>query len=180
MSKQKEISAGIYLAEYQMNNMTMERIVVSNPAILKILDSLLLTPEEQEQAVNLLVDRTPNWADLEIEEQVAKIKTCLTQETVIEFLKEQGTIRPKCNMVQVGIDEEGSIVVEAYYTNLNREQRRAMDKGMTDEYKEKMAQAVNILSGDGKLVDLAAKKLEKLQKSGKIKTKKPDLPKERS
>lgn len=179
MSEQKEIQAGIYLAEYQMNNMTMERIVVSNPAIIKILESLLLTPEEQEQAVNLLVDRTPEWNDLSTEEQVNKIKACLTQETVIEFLKEQGAIRPKCDMVQTGIDQEGSVVVEAYYTNLNREQRRAVEKATSEEKKQQMMDAINILSGDDKLVDLAAKKLEKLQKDGKIKAKKRDLPKEK-
>lgn len=172
MGKQTEILAGIYLAEYKMNNMDVERVVVSNPAILEILKRVQLSVEDQEEAVNLLVDRNPDWYELETEEQVSKIKACLTQETVIEFLKQQGTIRPKCDMVQVGIDEEGSVVVEAYYTNLNREQRRAVDKALPEGYKERMAQALNILSGDDKLIDLAAKKLEKLQKAGKIKTKK--------
>lgn len=168
----QEIQPGIYVAEYQMSNMDVERIVVSNPAILEILKRVQLSAKEQEEAVNLLVDRTANWYDLETEQQVSKIKACLTQETVIEFLKQQGTIRPKCDMVQIGIDEEGSVVVEAYYTNLNREQRRAVDKALPEGYKERMAEAVNILSGDDKLIDLAAKKLEKLQKTGKIKAKK--------
>lgn len=166
---QKEVQPGIYLAEYKMSNMDMERIVVSNPAILEILKRVHLTVEEQEEAVKLLVDRTPDYYDLEVEQQLDKIKICLTQETVIEFLKQQGTIRPKCDMVQVGIDEEGSVVVEAYYTNLNREQRRAIEKATPAGYKERMAEAVNILSGDDKLIDLAAKKLERLQKAGKIK-----------
>lgn len=174
MSEQNELQAGIYLSEHQMNNMTMERIVVSNPAILKILDLVQLSDEEQVEAVGLLVDRTPNWLELSEDEneneqlQVAKIKTVLTQETVLKYLAEEGIIRPKCDTVQLGIDEEGSIVVEAYYVQLNREQRRSMDKSMTEEQKKQMVEAVNVL-GEDNIVDLAKKKFEKLQKAGKIK-----------
>jgi hypothetical protein len=174
MTEQNELQAGIYLSEHQMNNMTMERIVVSNPAIIKILEVVHLTDEEQLDAVQLLVDRTPDWLELDEDEdvneqlQIAKIKTVLTQETVLKYLALEGVIREKCDTVQVGIDEEGSIVVEAYYVQLNREQRRAVDKSMTEEQKKQMVQAVNAL-GEDNIVDLAKKKFEKLQKAGKIK-----------
>lgn len=166
--KEFEGLSGIFIAEYEMANMTLERIVVSNPAILAILSVTKLTPEAQEEAVYLLVDRTPEWHDLDVEIQVEKIKATLTQESVIEFLKDKEAIRPNCNMVQTGIDQEGSIVIEAYYTQLNREQRRLISKSMTDEQKDGMREAVNILSGNDNIVDLAAKKLEKLKAQSRI------------
>lgn len=170
MAKQKQVGelAGIYLAEFQMSNMTMERIIVANPAIIEILKVTNLTPQAQEEAVNDLVSRTPDWLDIEPEDQISKIKTVLTQESVIEYLRYKDIIRKKVDIIEVGIDGEGSVVVEAYYTNLNREQRRAAEKSMSEEQKKRMASAVNILSGNDNLIDLAAKKLEKLKKEGKV------------
>jgi hypothetical protein len=110
--------------------------------------------------------------DIEPDVQIDRIKTALTQESVIEYLKVQGTIRKGCDMVDVGIDQEGSIVIEAFYTTLNREQRRLINKAVPKEQKEKMKEAVNIFSGNDNLVDLAAKKLEKMQKAA---SKKPNL-----
>jgi hypothetical protein len=159
---------GIFIAEYDMSNMRMERIVVSNPAILAILKVTHLPEDMQEKAIFDLVDRTPEWDDLDVEDQVAKMKITLTQETIIEFLKAKDVIRPKCDVVQTGIDIEGSVVVEAYYVVMNREQRRLMDKTISTAEKQRMAEAVNILSGNDNLIDLAAKRLEKLKSEGKV------------
>jgi len=177
MSDKKELEgiSGIFVSEHQMSNMKMERIVVSDPAIKAILKVTQLSQAAQEEAVNLLVARTPEWLDIEPEEQIAKIKAVLTQESVIEYLKVQGTIRSTCDMVEVGIDIEGSIIIEAFYTSLNREQRRLINKSVTKDQKEKMKEAMNIFSGfDDKdnLIDLAAKKLERMQKAA---TKKPTV-----
>ena len=166
--KEFEGLSGIFIAEYEMSNMKLERIVVSGPAIVAILKITQLSQKAQEEAVNLLVDRTPEWNDIEPEIQIERIKAVLTQESVIEYLVTKNVIRKKCDMVQTGIDEEGSIVIEAYYTQLNREQRRAIDKTLSKEKKEDMAQAVNILSGQDNIVELAAKRLEKLKAEGKV------------
>lgn len=166
--KEFEGMNGIFITEHEMSNMKVERIVVSNPAILAILKVTLLPEQAQEQAVYDLVDRTPEWDDLDVEDQVAKMKAILTQETVIEYLKAKEVIRPKCDVVQTGIDEEGSIVIEAYYVSLNREQRRMMDKVIPEAEKQKMVEAVNILSGNDNLIDMAAKRLEKLKEEGKV------------
>ena len=162
--KELEGMSGIFIAEYDMNNMRMERIVISDPAIQAILKVTLLSQKAQEDAVMALVDRSPEWNDLDTEIQVARIKAVLTQETVIEYLKEKDVIRTKCDMVQTGIDVEGSIVIEAYYTQLNREQRRLIDKTMSEKEKQNMREAVNILSGNDNLIDLAAAKLERMKK----------------
>ena len=170
--KEYEGVSGIFIAEYQMNNMKLERIVVSNPAILAILKVTQLSKEAQEEAVMQLVARTPEWLSIEPEEQIARIKAVLTQESIIEFLKEKEVIRKDCDVVETGIDIEGSVVIEAYYTQLNREQRRAIDKSMSEQEKEKLAEAVNILSGNDNLVDLAAAKLKKIQaaQKGQVRT----------
>lgn len=166
--KEFEGMNGIFITEHEMSNMKVERIVVSNPAILAILKVTLLSPEAQEQAIYDLVDRTPEWDDLDVEVQVAKMKAILTQETIIEYLKAKEVIRAKCDLVETGIDEEGSVVIEAFYVSLNREQRRMMDKVIPKEEKQQMREAVNILSGNDNLVDLAAKRLEKLKEEGKV------------
>lgn len=165
--KEFEGMSGIFIAEYQMNNMKMERIVVSGPAIVAILKVTQLSVAAQEEAVMSLVDRVPEWNDIEPEEQVDRIKAVLTQESVIEYLKAKEVITSNCNMVQTGIDVEGSIVIEAYYTTLNREQRRAIEKSMTDKQKQDMAQAVNILSSNDNLIDMAAAKLKRMQEAVK-------------
>jgi hypothetical protein len=175
--KEFEGMSGIFIAEYQLNNMKMERIVVSGPAIVAILKVTKLSEKAQEDAVMELVARTPEWLDIEPEEQVDKIKAVLTQESVIEYLKTKEIIRAKCDMVQTGIDVEGSIVVEAYYTELNREQRRAIDKSMSEKEKQDMVEAVNILSGNDNLVDMAAAKLKKIQAAAKSAPKIPVRPK---
>jgi hypothetical protein len=178
--KEFEGMNGIFITEHEMSNMKVERIVVSNPAILAILKVTLLSEEAQEQAVYDLVDRTPEWDDLDVEDQVAKMKATLTQETIIEYLKEKEVIRPKCDVVQTGIDEEGSVVIEAFYVSLNREQRRMMDKVIPEAEKKQMKEAVNILSGNDNLIDLAAKRLEKLKEEGQVYkfrgAKKPKMP----
>lgn len=155
--------SGIFIAEYQISNMKLERIVVSDPAIVAILKVTKLSQQAQEEAVIALVERTPDWLDFEPDLQIERIKAVLTQETVLEYLKHEGVIRRGCDMVETGIDQEGSIVIEAYYTELNREQRRAIDKSMTDEQKERMAESLNILSGQDNLIDLAAEKLKRLK-----------------
>lgn len=160
--EQVEDLNGIFISEHDMNNMRMERIVVSNPAILAILKVTELPVAKQEAAVAQLVDRTADWMDIEPDVQMERIKAVLTQETIIEYLVEKEYINDKCDMVNTGIDVEGSVVIEAYYVKLSREQRRAFKKASTSEEREKMADAVNLL-GQENILDLAQKKLEKMR-----------------
>ena len=161
--KELEGINGIFITEHEMNNMKLERIVVSGAAIMAILGVTQLSTEAQEEAVISLVERTPDWLDIEPEEQIEKIKAVLTQESVLEYLKVIEAIRPQCDMVQTGIDAEGSIVIEAYYTQVNRAQRRAIDKKMSEQEKKNTSSALNILSGNDNLVDLAAEKLKRMK-----------------
>jgi hypothetical protein len=148
-----------------MSNMTMERIVVSDLAITEILKVTKLPKEDQEKAVDELVHRTPEWNELEPEDQIQKIKFVLTTETVLMYLQAIDTIRDQVDIVELGVDPEGSVVVYAYYTNMNREQRRAMAKATSDDDKKKLAQAVSEfdkLSQQGNIIDLAKAKIAKM------------------
>src|SRR5690606_7340150 len=74
----KQYEEGIFMTEHEMANMKMERFVVSNAAIIEILKKVQLTKQEQEEAVDMLVHRTPEWNDLETDDQIQRIKSVLT------------------------------------------------------------------------------------------------------
>lgn len=168
VESKQDLMSGIFVSEHKMNNMDMHRIVVCDAAIQTILSVTRLSVEAQEDAVNKLVDRTPEWLDLEEVDRYNRIKSVLTQETVLEYLIYQEAVTNKVDTVELGVDEEGSIVICAYYTNMNREQRRAKKKQYSQTELEAMERAVNLFESNDNLVDLAKKKLEKLQKEGKL------------
>lgn len=159
--------SGIFVDEHQVSNMKIQRIVVSNPAILKILELVRLPIADQEDAVDKLVDRTPEWKDLETDDQIARIKAVLTQETVLYYLQCIETVRSSVDFCEVGIDVEGSVVVYAYYTT-NRGQRRELKSRLSDEDIKEIIEETNLFGGE-KIVDLAQRKLEKLRAKTKEK-----------
>lgn len=144
----------------------MERIYVANFVVAEIVKHFTLLPIAQMEAVDKLVDRTPNWMDIDEHEQVEMIKAVLAQEAVIEYLRQQGHIRKEVDMVESGIDEEGSYVVTAFYTKMNREMKRMLQKQMSKADQDKLETAVNILDGNDTLIDLASAKLKKMQAKG--------------
>ena len=160
---------GIFISKERIQNMDMERIMVANYAVAMMLEHVQLNEEEQMRAVDKLVDRTPNWLKLKPEVQMEKIKSCLRQETVIEYLRSLDLIRKNVDMVESGIDNEGSVVVRAFYTEMNREMRRMLQKNMKQEDVDRMEQAVNILESDSNLVDLAAERIKRMAQKGKKK-----------
>ncbi|BCO16090.1 hypothetical protein_gp037 [Bacillus phage vB_BceM_WH1] len=153
---------GIYLSSHNMSNMVMQRIVVSNPAILKVLEIGRLTEKAQQQAVQDLVARTPEWLDLSTEVQIEKIKTVLTQESVIAYLQKEKVIKDNVDTIEVGIDPEGSVVIEACYVQMNREQRRNMMKNTSKKEQEELKSVVNALGGEN-IIDLAQRKLDRMK-----------------
>jgi hypothetical protein len=163
---------GIFISKETISNMEMERIMVAGFAVVDILSRTQLSQSAQEEAIDKLVDRTPNFIKLKPEVAVEKIKMVLTQETVIEYLRHQDIIRKNADMVEVGVDKEGSLVVTAFYTKLSRDVRRALKKQYDAKDMAKAEAAINILEGEDNLVSLAAARLKKLQESGK-KTPKP-------
>lgn len=157
---------GIFISKETISNMEMERIMVAGFAVVDILSRTQLSQAAQEEAIDKLVDRTPNFIKLKPEVAVEKIKMVLTQETVIEYLRHQDIIRKNSDMVEVGVDEEGSLVVTAFYTKLSRDVRRALKKQYDAKDMAKAEAAINILEGEDNLVSLAAARLKKIQEGG--------------
>lgn len=159
----KQLEEGLFVTEHDMQNMQMERFVVSNLAILEILKQVKLTIEEQEEAVDALVHRTTEWRYLDTEDQIERIKSVLTTESILVYLQEKEYIKPNIDLVEVGVDEEGSIVVYAYYTGTNREKRRALKKKYGEEGIKEMIDSLNFMGGQN-IVDLAKEKMERMEK----------------
>lgn len=159
----KERIAGIFIQKETIQNMDMERIYVANFVVAEIVKHFVLVPALQMEAVDKLVDRTPNWMEIDEHKQVEMIKAVLAQEAVIEYLRQEGHIRKNVDMVETGIDEEGSYVVTAFYTQMNREMKRMLKNKMSKKDQDRLEAAVNILDGNENLIDLAAAKLKKMQ-----------------
>ena len=158
---------GIFISHETISNMDMDRIMVAGFAVMDILQRTRLSQRAQEEAIDKLVDRTPNWLRLKDEVRIEKIKSTLTQETVLEYLRHEGIVRKNVDMVEVGVDEEGSVVITAFYTKVSRDIRRAIKKQYDADMMAKAEAAINILEGDSNLVDLAAARLKRLQEQGK-------------
>ena len=148
--------------------MEKERILVADFAIVDILQRTQLSQKAQEDAVDRLVDRTLNWMKLKEEVRMNKIKTVLTEETVIEYLRHEGIIRKDADMVEAGVDKEGSIVVTVFYTRVPRAIRRAIAKETNEKKVREMETALNILDEDMDLVQAAAAKLASLKAPQKV------------
>src|SRR4051812_11366303 len=97
---------GIFISKETISNMDMERIMVAGFAVVDIVQRTRLSKSAQEEAVDKLVDRTPNFMKLKSEVRIEKIKAVLTEETVVEYLRHEGIIRKNVDMVEVGVDEE--------------------------------------------------------------------------
>ena len=159
---------GIIITKDTVGNMNLEHIHVSDGAIQLILKSIKLNEDAQFEIIDKLVDRTPNWAALSQDEQINKIKTILTQETVIEYLRFNGDIRENVNMLEAGIDEEGSIVITAYYIQEDEQIKHALQSELTKDQVDAMEREINILSGNTNLLDAARKQLDEKMKKGEL------------
>lgn len=159
---------GIIITKESIGNMDLEHIHVSDGAIQLILKSIRLNQDTQNEIVDKLVDRSPNWASLTQEEQIDKIKTILTQETVIEYLRLNGDIRENVNMLETGIDQEGSIVITAFYIHEDEKVKQVLHPELTKEQVDAMEREINILSNDMNLLEVAQKRLEEKIQKGEI------------
>jgi len=166
-SEQKEI-LGILITKNEVSNMNMEYIHVANFAIETILKTIRLNEPAQIEAVNKLVDRTPNWMELEPEEQSNKIKTVLTIETVIEYLRLENYIREGIDMIEVGIDPEGTIIVSAFYIQKDEVTDKVFKDQYTEEQINQMEKQLNVLDGSINIYEEAKKRVEKMKKNNVV------------
>lgn len=165
MSERKELP-GIFKTESKVEQMDVHDFVVSGFAIEYILKATTLTKEEQLDAVEKLIARTPNYLSLESEVAYEKIKTALTQETVVAYLVEIGEINTRRHDIvyECGIDEEGSIHVKVFYPNTPRHIRREIKKQLGQKEMKRQEDILNGVMNQPELLEKAKKKLEEKMK----------------
>lgn len=113
-------------------NMRRDRFIIPQATSYEITQKVVLTKESQEIAVRKLVDRTPDWLDLEEEEQHQEIKAALLLYTVAQFLYKENYISNECSMYENGFDKEGNVVLDAFYIRETK-----LQKQMAKEFKNK-------------------------------------------
>lgn len=163
MNNQTKEILGIFITQQEVANMKVDHIHVTDFAIQTILKTVHLNQDSQNEIVDKLVDRNPNWARLTPESQINKIKVALTQETVAEYLRLNKYISENVDMLEMGIDKEGSIVVSAFYIEQPEAVKNALPQLSEEEVNEMEAQ-MNILDGSIDILGEAKKKLESMDK----------------
>ncbi|MES9681719.1 hypothetical protein ABWK22_02140 [Gottfriedia acidiceleris] len=159
---------GIFITKSEVSNLNVEYIHVTDFAIQTILKTIRLNPEVQAEVIDKMVERTPGYFQLKPEEQVNKIKTTLTIETVIEYLRLNEYIREDIDMIEVGIDEEGSIVVSAFYVAKTEVLEKVFTEELTEEQTNELEKQINILDGSINIYEEAKKRLEQMKKDNVV------------
>lgn len=165
--EQKEV-LGIFITKNEISNLNVEYIHVTDFAIQTILKTIRLNQEAQQEVIDKMVDRTPNYFQLDPEVQVSKIQTTLTIETVVEYLRLHEYIREGIDMIEVGIDQEGSIVVSAFYVEKTETLEKVFNEEMSEEQINELEKQVNILDGSINIYEEAKKRVEKMKKDNVI------------
>lgn len=96
-------------------NMRKERFTVPLQTAEYISKAYKLTQERMSDAVNKLVDRTPHWLEMDEDEQKEEIRAILLLEAVAYYLYDNNSIQSSCNMYENGFDENGNIILDAFY-----------------------------------------------------------------
>lgn len=96
-------------------NMRKERFTVPLQTAEYISKAYKLTQQRMSDAVNKLVDRTPHWLEMDEDEQKEEIRAILLLETVAYYLYDNNSIQSSCNMYENGFDENGNIILDAFY-----------------------------------------------------------------
>lgn len=96
-------------------NMIIDTYTVPQNITEKIIKAFVLSKEQQTSAVHKLVDRRPDWLDLNEEERNDEILAVLTLETVAYYLNDKKIIRSGSDMYQNYFDKDGNVVVNVFY-----------------------------------------------------------------
>lgn len=152
---------GIKVTKQDVSNMRIEHFNISTEIVQAIVQQLKLTEEAQNEVVDKLVDRTPEWMDLESEEQTNKIKAALIEETIIEFLRLNEYVRKDVEMIDIGISDDLSILASAFYIKHDKTVEKELKQNMSKEELDKLENQINILDGSINIIEEAKKKLNK-------------------
>lgn len=111
----KENELPLFKTVDELANMRIETFRVPQASFYQIKEQFVLPRDHQSKTVEKLVDSRPDWLDLDEEEQLAEIKLKLILETVAQYLYSNDYISEQCTMYDNGFDEQGNVVLSAYY-----------------------------------------------------------------
>lgn len=111
----KENELPIFRTRDNFGNMRKDRFVIPQPTTLFVCENYVLKEDSQKNTVIKLVDRTPDWLNIEESEQLEAIKAALVLQTVAEYLRAKNMIQENCSMFENGFDKDGNIVLDAFY-----------------------------------------------------------------
>lgn len=153
---------GLTTSTAKISNMSIETITVPDKVIQSVLKHIRLNQDAQDEVMDKLVDRTPGYFELHPEEQVAKVTTALTIETVIEFLRLTEYIREDVSMLENGISDESAIVITAYYIRDHEVTNKVFADEMTEEQVNQMEREINLFNSEVDIYEEAKKRLAKM------------------
>lgn len=110
----------IFRTRDNFSNMRKDRFVIPQPTTLFICENYVLKKDSQATTVNKLVDRTPDWMEMEEEDQLEAIKAALVLQTVAEYLNTKNMIQSNCTMFENGFDKDGNVILDAFYIKENK------------------------------------------------------------
>src|SRR5699024_8149775 len=148
-------------------NMKIEHFTISNEVVQAIVNNLKLTEAAQNEAIDRLVDRTPEWLSLESDEQTHKIKAALIAETIIEYLRLNEYVKDGVEMIEVGIKDDLSILASAFYVDNDTAIESQIASQLSEEELQEMENQINILDGSINIFEEAKKKMKRKNKMKK-------------
>lgn len=140
----KENELPVFKSSQEMANMTIDTFIVPQASFYEMKERFVLPRDFQSKVIEKLVDETPNWLDLEEEEQVAEIKMKLILETVAQYLYAHDYISENCTMYDNGFDKNGNVMLNAFYVK-DTEKGQAVQVAI-DKKKQKQSKKVTSLA----------------------------------
>lgn len=117
----------IFRTRDTFSNMRKDRFVIPQPTTLFVCKQYVLNKESQKRTVDKLVDRTPNWLELSLQEQTEEIKAALVLQTVAEYLYAKNMIQKDCTMFENGFDKDGNVILDAFYVKDTKTKKKWED-----------------------------------------------------
>lgn len=113
MTKRKKIEYS--KNTHSRNNMNVEVFKFPAVSVNLIKEKVVLTKEQQSQALDKILDANPNYLELPPEEQNGLIVTTLTLESVLYWLINSSQIKEDVTMYQAYMEGTDIAVIELFY-----------------------------------------------------------------
>lgn len=102
---------------HKRNNMNIDVFKFPAKSINFIKEKVVLTEEQQSEALDKILNANPNYLELPPEEQNGLIVTTLTLESVVQWLLQNNKINKNVTMYQAYMEGADIAVIEIFYVD---------------------------------------------------------------